>query len=336
MSITTTQLIEQQYKTLYQHLASSHLSHWLETLPAQLALWIQNNPATLLNSPNYKWHKAIENMPLIEPNEIEFKDSVSVKGTTPLSEGQIKGLMHQLKTLMPWRKGPFSLHGIDIDTEWRSDFKWNRLIQHISPLKDRWVLDVGCGSGYHLWRMLGEGAHTAIGIDPTELFLCQFMAVRKLLNHPFNAFHLPIGIEMLPELNAFDTVFSMGVLYHRRSALDHLLQLKNQLRSGGELVLETLVIEGDATKILVPHNRYAQMSNVYFIPSCDALILWLEKMGFTEIQLVDKTITTFEEQRKTDWMQNESLQDFLDPNNSSLTIEGYPAPLRAVFIAKKP
>lgn len=336
MPVTTTQLIEQQFKSLYQHLASSHLSHWLEVLPAQLALWLRENPATALNSPNYKWHKAIENMPIIEPDEITLTPTVSVRGKQPLSEGQLKGLTHQLKTLMPWRKGPFSLHGIEIDTEWRSDFKWNRVLEHISPLKDRWILDVGCGSGYHLWRMLGEGAHTVVGIDPTELFLCQFLAVKKLLNHKFNAFHLPIGIETLPELNGFDTVFSMGVLYHRRSALDHLLQLKNQLRPGGELVLETLVIEGDVNQVLVPKSRYAQMSNVYFIPSSDALILWLEKMGFEEIRVVDKTVTTFDEQRKTPWMQNESLQDFLNPEDINFTVEGYPAPLRAVIIAKKP
>jgi tRNA (mo5U34)-methyltransferase len=31
----------------------------------------------------------------------------------------------------------------------------------------------------------------------------------------------------------------MGVLYHRRSPLEHLWQLKDQLVNGGELVLET-------------------------------------------------------------------------------------------------
>ncbi|PMC22346.1 tRNA 5-methoxyuridine(34)/uridine 5-oxyacetic acid(34) synthase CmoB, partial [Klebsiella aerogenes] len=44
----------------------------------------------------------------------------------------------------------------------------------------------------------------------------------------------------------------MGVLYHRRSPLDHLWQLKDQLAPGGELVLETLVIEGDENTVLVP------------------------------------------------------------------------------------
>jgi tRNA (mo5U34)-methyltransferase len=77
----------------------------------------------------------------------------------------------------------FSLYGVNIDTEWRSDWKWDRVLPHLSDLTGRTILDVGCGSGYHMWRMIGAGAHLAVGIDPTQLFLCQFEAVRKLLGN---------------------------------------------------------------------------------------------------------------------------------------------------------
>lgn len=175
-----------------------------------------------------------------------------------------------------------------------------------------------------------------VGIDPMQLFLCQFEAVRKLLGDDQRAYLLPVGIEQLPALNAFDTVFSMGVLYHRRSPLDHLWQLKNQLVSGGELVLETLVIEGDENAVLVPGERYAQMRNVYFLPSAAALKKWLEKCGFTDVRIADHALTSTEEQRRTDWMTSDSLAEFLDPENPHLTVEGYPAPLRAVLVARKP
>ena len=208
------------------------------------------------------------------------------------------------------------------------------MLPHISPLTERTVLDVGCGSGYHMWRMLGAGARLVVGIDPMQLFLCQFEAVRKLLGDDRRAHLLPLGIEQLPELKAFDTVFSMGVLYHRRSPLDHLFQLKNQLVSGGELVLETLVIEGDEHDVLVPGERYAQMRNVWFIPSAAALQCWLEKCGFVDVRIVDFSRTSTEEQRRTDWMTTESLADFLDPHDSGKTLEGYPAPLRAVLVAR--
>jgi tRNA (mo5U34)-methyltransferase len=176
----------------------------------------------------------------------------------------------------------------------------------------------------------------AIGIDPMQLFLCQFEAVRKLLGGDQRAHLLPLGIEQLPELNAFDTVFSMGVLYHRRSPLDHLFQLKNQLVNEGELVLETLVVEGDSQQVLVPGDRYAQMGNIYFIPSAEALKGWLIKCGFVDVRIADVSVTSVEEQRRTPWMTSESLAEFLDPDDSNKTIEGYPAPRRALLIARKP
>lgn len=98
-------------------------------------------------------------------------------------------------------------------------------------------------------------------------------------------------------------------------------------------MLETLVIEGDVNDVLVPADRYAKMKNVYFIPSVPALICWLEKVGFKNVRCVDEAVTTLAEQRKTDWLENESLVDFLDPADLSKTIEGYPAPRRAVIIA---
>ncbi len=115
-----------------------------------------------------------------------------------------------------------------------------------------------------------------------------------------------------------------------------MLELKDCLVQGGELVLETLVIEGDAQQVLVPEDRYAQMRNVWFLPSVATLSLWLRRAGFTEVRCVDVSTTSTEEQRSTDWMRYQSLAEFLHPDNPSLTIEGLPAPKRAVMIARKP
>ncbi|MFU9135992.1 tRNA 5-methoxyuridine(34)/uridine 5-oxyacetic acid(34) synthase CmoB [Erwinia tasmaniensis] len=315
----------------YQLIAKGPLAHWLETLPAQLAAWQREQ----LHGHFKNWDRSVEYLPALTPESLDLLHGVSAD-SSQLSDRQRDGIEKLLRNLMPWRKGPFSLYGVNIDTEWRSDWKWTRVLPHISPLAGRTILDVGCGSGYHLWRMIGAGASLAVGIDPMQLFLCQFEAVRKLLGNDQRAHLLPLGIEQLPELKAFDTVFSMGVLYHRRSPLDHLLQLKNQLVSGGELVLETLVIEGGERDVLVPGERYAQMRNVYFIPSTGALKGWLEKCGFEDVRIVDYSRTTTDEQRRTDWMVTGSLAEFLDPDDSSKTVEGYPAPLRAVLVARKP
>ncbi|WP_118805513.1 tRNA 5-methoxyuridine(34)/uridine 5-oxyacetic acid(34) synthase CmoB [Haemophilus haemolyticus] len=318
------------FRPFYQQIATTNLSDWLETLPLQLKEWENQTHGDYA-----KWSKIVDFLPDLDADEIDLKSAVKSDRTSSLSEGEKQRIIHHLKQLMPWRKGPYHLFGIHVDCEWRSDFKWDRVLPHLAPLQGRTILDVGCGSGYHMWRMVGEGAKMVIGIDPTELFLCQFEAVRKLLNNDRRANLIPLGIEQMQPLAAFDTVFSMGVLYHRKSPLDHLSQLKNQLVKGGELVLETLVVDGDVNTVLVPTDRYAKMKNVYFIPSVAALINWLEKVGFTNVRCVDVATTTLEEQRKTDWLENESLIDFLNPNDHSKTIEGYQAPKRAVILANK-
>ncbi len=318
------------FRPFYQQIAQSELSAWLETLPLQLKQWEKQTHGEYA-----KWSKAIDLLPHFDNGELNLKSAVQISRDLPLTDGEQKQLVHLLKQLMPWRKGPYHLFDVHIDTEWRSDFKWDRVLPHLSSLQDRLVLDVGCGSGYHMWRMVGEGAKMVVGIDPTELFLCQFEAVRKLLNNDRRANLIPLGIEQMQPLGVFDTVFSMGVLYHRKSPLDHLTQLKNQLRKGGELVLETLVVDGDENTVLTPKDRYAKMKNVYFIPSVACLTNWLEKSGFENVRCVDVETTSLDEQRKTEWLDNESLIDFLDPQNHTKTIEGYPAPKRAVILANK-
>ncbi|WP_241609379.1 tRNA 5-methoxyuridine(34)/uridine 5-oxyacetic acid(34) synthase CmoB [Rosenbergiella australiborealis] len=319
------------FGNFYQQIATGPLASWLEVIPAQLAQWQREN----LHGHFRQWHKAIQYLPALTPTTLDLVERVYAEHHD-LTPRQRQGIESLLRQLMPWRKGPYYLYGTHIDTEWRSDWKWDRVLPHISPLKDRLVLDVGCGSGYHMWRMIGQGAKMVVGIDPMQLFLCQFEAVRKLLGNSQQAHLLPLGIEQLPTSEAFDTVFSMGVLYHRRSPLDHLMQLKNQLVNGGELVLETLVTDGDEHQVLVPGERYAQMRNVYFLPSALALKSWLEKTGFVDVRIVDQAVTPVTEQRRTSWMTSESLAEFLDPENPELTVEGYHAPLRAVLIARKP
>lgn len=319
------------FSSFYQQIADSNLQHWLEELPAILGKWQREHKHG--NLP--KWEKVLNKLHYAQPDTVNFSHGVTIGSGQQLSPGQTEKLENLLRLFQPWRKGPFNVHGIEIDTEWRSDWKWERVRQHISPLSQRTVLDVGCGSGYHMWRMLGDGAARVVGIDPSPLFLCQFEAIKRLAGQQHPVHLLPLGIEELPPLDAFDTVFSMGVLYHRRSPIDHLMQLRDQLRMGGELVLETLVIDGDENAVLVPEDRYGKMNNVWFLPSVAALMLWLKKCDFTDIRCVDVDITSLAEQRSTTWMPNESLVDYLDPKDINLTIEGYPAPKRATIIATK-
>ena len=322
------------YTPLFETLERDpRLSHWCDRLRHQLP--------EILSATRHgdypRWRAVLDTLPRINASRLDFNsDAITIGAPHDCNAATRQQIHAALKTLRPWRKGPYAIHGIHIDTEWRSDWKWQRLAPHIQNLAGRTVLDVGCGSGYHCWRMAGAGARLVIGIDPSLLFTVQFHAVKHFAG-PHNVFMLPLGIGDLPtNLNAFDTVFSMGVLYHRRSPIDHLLELKQCLKPGGELVLETLVIDGDAEHALVPQDRYAQMRNVWFIPSGPGLERWLARCGYTDIRLVDVSATTSDEQRTTQWMPFDSLENFLMPGDPGKTIEGHPAPKRATLIASAP
>lgn len=320
------------YQPLYRALLDAGAERWVERLPQQIEQAFSSRAHGTLQ----QWLTLVGQLPQLTPSECDIVDGVRIGRNDDISPEQGLSLEQQLKALIPWRKGPYQLYDIDIDTEWRSDWKWDRLKDGIAPLHDRMVLDVGCGNGYHCWRMLGAGARMVVGVDPTLLSVVQFHAIRKLYGEA-PIFVLPMGIEDIPaKLGIFDSVFSMGVLYHRRSPIDHLLDLKGCLRPGGQLILETLVIEGKQGEALVPQDRYANMRNVWFIPSCETLTGWLLRCGFSDVKLLDITKTSFEEQRSTEWMPFHSLKDFLDPDDSTLTMEGLPAPLRAVFTATLP
>jgi tRNA (mo5U34)-methyltransferase len=318
------------YQLLYDALDDAKADAWVELLPQQL----KQNFGSVKHGDLARWQELVDSVPAFTTSQrLLNEDAVQIGSSEDLSRTEKTQFETLLKALHPWRKGPYNLFGIHVDTEWRSDWKWVRLKNHIAPLEHRLVLDVGCGNGYHCWRMLGAGAKTVVGIDPMLLNVMQFQLVKKLYGEA-PVYVLPLGIEDVPYgMKAFDTVFSMGVLYHRRSPIDHLMELRDCLQSGGELVLETLVIDGGPGQVLLPEDRYARMRNVWFLPSCDTLISWLKRCGFKNIRVVDVTVTSVEEQRSTEWMTFHSLKDFLDAENPQLTSEGLPAPKRAIVIA---
>lgn len=243
-------------------------------------------------------------------------------------------LRASLLSLGPWRKGPFEVFGISIDSEWRSDVKWDRVCGHLKPLKDRHILDIGSSSGYYMFRMLQHHPAMIMGIEPYTNYYYQFMLLNTIADIK-NIFTLPLRFEdILPLDKKFNTIFCMGILYHRKSPIDFLCQMKKMLTGNGELVIETLILEGGTHTALVPEKRYAKMPNVHCIPTIPVIISWITHAGFSNARCVDISPTTPEEQRRTEWTDTESLTDFLDPNNDTKTIEGYPAPVRAVIIAE--
>jgi tRNA (mo5U34)-methyltransferase len=297
--------------------------------------WQSYTPAPPTHGHYPHWRQAVDAMPMLQTQDYAFDQAVIRVGQREAMDDAAFARLHEsLKALQPWRKGPFSLFGCDIDAEWRCDQKWQRVASHLN-INGKSVLDVGCGNGYYLWRMLGAGAKSVVGIDPYWLYVMQFEAIRRFLPADVPVALLPATLENItPNIQWFDVVFSMGVLYHRKCPFEHLSELRQTLRPGATLVLETLVVEGEEGYSLLPEDRYAKMNNVWQIPSIPTLYSWLARCGFGGIETLDVTATTAEEQRVTQWSNDQSLRDFLDPQDNSRTIEGYPAPLRAVVVAR--
>ena len=243
--------------------------------------------------------------------DISLKNSVCIGKAEELNEEEHAVLLETAKTLIPWRKGPFNLFGLEINSEWQSNIKYD-LIRPFFDLKDKVVADIGCNNGYYMFRMLEDKPKKIIGFDPAPLPMLQF----EFINHFYKSDieYEMLGVEHLEAYNhKFDFIFMLGVLYHRPDPVGTLKSLNRGLNKGGEILIDTFMIDSEEEVSLTPHDRYSKIPNIYFIPSIKALKNWLNRAGFGEIEVLATTITSNEEQRKTSWSFDQSLEDFFGP-----------------------
>lgn len=316
----------------------STLAEWSPDLLAQHAhrlrwddiLEVRAQQAHLADKPNVRHFSSLLRMlPRFHSQAVEISGScVKVGESDELNFGDQLALEKAVKAFVPWKKGPFKLFSHAIDSEWRSDWKWERILPHISSLRGRTVADVGCHNGYFLFRMAALNPALVIGFDPYAKNLFNFELIQRFAQIPSLQYEI-LGIEhmhLFPEF--FDTVFCLGVLYHCEDPVQALRRLHCSLRPGGELILECQGVSGDDALALVPQQRYANMRGIWFLPTAACLENWLRRTGFSDIQCFFSHALTGEEQRSTPWAPIESFVDFLDPANPAKTREGYPAPWR--------
>ena len=268
-----------------------------------------------------------------ENPKIDYQDWFSVGNRIDLSDEEYEIVLETAKKLIPWRKGPFKIFDLEIDSEWQSNIKYNLIRPHFN-LKDKIVADIGCNNGYYMFRMLEDKPKKIIGFDPSPLTLHQF----EFINHFVNSdiVYEMLGVEHLEYYDhKFDFIFMLGVLYHRADPVGTLKSLARGLNSKGEILIDTFMIDGEDEICLTPNKRYSKIPNIYFIPTISALKNWLIRAGFEDIEVLATTVTTSEEQRSTPWSFDESLENFLDKNDPSKTVEGYPAPKRVYVKARK-
>lgn len=273
--------------------------------------------------------EALNQLPRIDAH-VELGNTVALTSSDAVDVNELERIA---RLMMPWRKGPFDLFGLFIDTEWRSDLKYNFLRPHFN-LSGKKVADIGCNNGYYMFRFLEDSPAKVVGFDPSALFKSQF----DLINHFVKSeiVYELLGVEHLPFYEEkFDTIFCLGVLYHRSDPVAMIKALAQGLAEGGEIYLDTFIIEGDEPYALCPSEGYSKITNIYFVPTLKALENWCLRAGFKSFEILGTVVTTSDEQRKTDWIESQSLEDFLDPADNTKTVEGYPAPIRGYIRIKK-
>ncbi len=275
---------------------------------------------------------AIRALPSFTEAELKLADKVEVQISSFSSDDTVQ-IEATARLMKPWRKGPFQINSLFIDSEWKSQIKYNLLEPHFN-LQDKIVGDIGCNNGYYLFRMLTHKPKKLIGFDPSAIYYSQFQFINHFLKSDI-VYEL-LGVEHVEFYeHKFDTLFCLGVLYHRSDPVAMLKSLCRGLNKGGELILDTFMIDGDEEICLTPKDRYSKIPNIYFVPTIPALINWCHRAGFKHVEVLETMVTQASEQRKTEWIDTQSLEDFLDPQDSTKTVEGYAAPKRVYIKAVK-
>jgi len=275
--------------------------------------------------------EALKKLPNVDCS-VALDDIIALKSDGDIDSDEI---MSTARMMMPWRKGPFDLFGLFIDTEWQSQLKYNLLRPHFN-LKDKRVADIGCNNGYYLFRMQEDSPASLVGFDPSALYKTQFDFINHFVKSDIK--YELLGVEHVPFYEEkFDIIFCLGVLYHRSDPVAMLKQLFKGLDKEGEVILDTFMIDGEEEMALCPQGSYSKIPNIYFVPTIPALKNWCLRAGFSDFEVLETSVTDANEQRKTEWIEGQSLEDFLDPDDNTKTVEGYPAPKRVyVRLTKKP
>jgi tRNA (mo5U34)-methyltransferase len=316
----------------------SYLRH-LPSADHEEVLRLHQEKQVWINQPKkgfLRYRKPMQKVEQLRASELELTgDVVRIGRQADLSETEHARVLQLLRTFMPWRKGPFSIFDIDVDAEWRSQRKWNRLLSEIPNMEGKVVADIGCNNGYYMFRMAAHNPAMVLGFEPYVQHYFTFSALRRFSGLNNICIDL-LGIEHLPLFpECFDLIFCLGILYHRPSPIDALRDLRGALKADGCLLLESQAIPGTEPMALFPEKTYAKVPGTWFVPTASCLQNWLNRAGFTDIKCFCSHPMDSSEQRATEWMTFESYQDYIDKNNSELTIEGYPAPWRVFFKATR-
>lgn len=252
--------------------------------------------------------------------------------TDPQAQLELK---KSLETFIPWKKGPFNIFGNHIDSEWRSDLKWERFLPKLESLQNNIIADIGCHNGYFMYRMAAHNPKLVLGFEPVIKHYFNFKLLQNIAQVPKLQFEM-LGVEHIDLFPGFfDKVFCLGILYHHREPLTLLKKIYSSMKKKAWLYIDCQGIPGELPYALFPKSRYAKCRGIWFLPTESCLINWLQRTGFQKIECFYNQKLSPKEQRSSSWAPIDSLDSFLDINNPNLTIEGYPAPQRIYIKAQR-
>ncbi len=319
------------------YISPDYLSKYDTPINREAILKTRQERQTKLFEPStQQYYEALQTIADIQSDFFDFSNAVIKVGRPDeLSLDQKQQFNNSLQAFCPWKKGPFELFGVTIDAEWRSDWKWQRILPHISSLKNRKVADIGCNNGYFMFRMAVQQPELVIGFEPYTKHFWNFQLIQNIVRQKMLAFEL-LGVEHIHYYSQFfDTIFCLGILYHHTDPIGLLRKMREALAPKGEIIIDCQGIPGDLPVALTPQKRYAQARGIWFLPTQSCLENWIARAGFSDINCFFAEPLSVEEQRRTTWANIDSLAEFLHPNDPSLTIEGYPAPWRYYAIARR-
>lgn len=111
--------------------------------------------------------------------------------------------------------------------------EWHELKKMMPNFKDKRVLDLGCGFGWHCRYAVENGARSAIGIDISQKMLSEAKSKTKYGNIEYIC--MPIEDIDFPE-ESFDVVISSLALHYVKSFEDVLVRVYKCLSKGGDFV----------------------------------------------------------------------------------------------------
>ena len=280
------------------------------------------------------WINILNSLPNIETNFLDYsRHAIQIGRPNEILESERKILEENLLKLSPWRKGPFLIFKTEIDSEWRSDKKWERIRSFLPQKEGMRICDIGCSNGYYSYKLLGLNPKIVLGVEKTPLYIMQFLATKIYAKKIQNILVIPSNVENFKNKIDFDLVLSMGILYHSKNPAQHIETIGRLLKSNGTTILETIITKGDTDIRIEKGKTFAGMKNIGVIFKEKNVLNLLNENGFKNIECVDYSETDVNEQRSTKWMTGKSLKDFILPNGN--TIEGYSSFYRAIFIAQK-